>query len=241
MRTQESPLGHLVHPDHGRRPGLVMVPDVWGLSDHYRDLAGRVAAEGFAVLAIDPYRKTGHPQKMESPADALAWIRELPDPLVLETLREAREHLAEAPAAAGQAIGITGFCMGGQYAILGGCLVPGFAACAPFYGMLVYEDGLDPAKKPRQPLDAIADLACPFLGLYGAEDHLIPVEQVRELEQRLAKTGQPAEVVLYEGAGHAFMNETRPQMHRPDAARDAFARLVAFLEHSLEERPQYER
>jgi len=247
MQTQDLDHGFLAHPDAGAAPGVVMVPDVWGLSDHYRDLAGRLAGEGFAVLAVDPYRKTGRPE-ISSPAEALAWIRELSDPVVLETLQEARDLLADQATVtetgragrpeetarsgvAGRKIGITGFCMGGQYAILGACGCRGFAACVPFYGMLRYAEGLNPARKPRSPLEALAELPCPLLGLYGEDDHLIPVSDVRELEERVEKG--VGEVRLYPGAGHAFMNETRPEMYRADAARDAWPRMVKFFRRHL--------
>jgi carboxymethylenebutenolidase len=233
MRTQENDLGHWVHPDGGPHPGVVMVPDVWGVSDPYRDLAGRLAGEGFAVLVADPYRKTGHPE-LTDVESALRWIRELPDPVVLDTLQEAVDALAAHPAVRGRTVGITGFCMGGMYALLAACTCSGLSACAPFYGMLRHEPGLDPARKPRQALDALGDLSCPLLGLYGEEDHLIPVADVREMEERLAHGRQPWEVVLYAGAGHAFMNETRPAMYRPDAARDAWSRLVPFLHRHLD-------
>lgn len=185
MGTHEDAIGHLAAPDEGTHPGVVVVPDVWGLSDHYRDVARRLAEEGFAALAVDVYRKTGRPE-IQDVAQAMAWIRELPDPVVLETLQEAIDHLAASEAAAGRRIGITGFCMGGQYALLAACRCRGLSACAPFYGMLRYDEDLDPAKKPTAPLDALAGLTCPVLGLYGEEDAIIPVDDVRELEKRLA-------------------------------------------------------
>jgi carboxymethylenebutenolidase len=227
MTEQENAIGFLAY-ERAPAPGVVVIPDVWGLSDHYRGLARRLAGEGFAALAVDLYRKTGRPA-LTDVASAMAWIRELPDPVVLETVQEAVDHLASHPSVAGGKVGITGFCMGGQYALLSACSCRGLSACAPFYGMLRYQQGLDPKKKPRSPLDALADLTCPVLGLYGAQDAIIPVADVRELEERLAKTGKPFEVRLYPGAGHAFMNDTRPEMYRPDAAADAWPRLVQFL------------
>jgi carboxymethylenebutenolidase len=232
MPTRELEIGHLATPETGPSPGVVMIHDVWGLADHTRDLAGRLAREGFAVLAIDLYRKTGRP-RLDDPASALAWIRDLPDPVVLETLQEGVDRLARHPAVGGLAVGVTGFCMGGQYALLAACLCGGLSAAVVFYGMLGYAEGLDRARKPRSPLDAAPDLRCPLLGLFGAEDHLIPVEQVRELERRLEATGRPFEVHLYPGAGHAFMNDTRPAMYRPEAARDAWARMLAFFRAHL--------
>jgi carboxymethylenebutenolidase len=232
MTEHEDAIGFLAAPARTPAPGVVMVPDVWGLSDHYRGLARRLAGDGFATLAIDPYRKTGRRQ-ITDVAAALAWIRELSDPLVVETIQEATDRLSAGAAVAGRKIGVTGFCMGGQYALLAACGCRGLSACAPFYGMLRYAEGLDPRRKPRSPLDALADLSCPVLGFYGEEDALIPVADVRELEERLAKSGQPGEVRLYPKAGHAFMNDTRPEMYRPAAAADAWPRLVAFLREQL--------
>ena len=212
---------------------MVVIPDVWGLSDHTRDIAQRLAREGFAALALDVYRKTGRPS-LEGPAAAMAWIRELSDPLVLETVQEGIDALARQPAVAGRKLGLIGFCMGGQYAWLAACACRGLAAVAPFYGMLRYEPGLDPQKKPREPLAAIASLSCPALGLYGREDALIPNSDVDELGARLAQQRQPFEIVRYAGAGHAFLNDTRPAMYRPEAARDAWRRLIAFLGERLQ-------
>jgi len=231
MNTQETAHGFLAHPD-SVAPGVVMVPDVWGLADHTRDLARRLATDGFTVLALDIYRKTGKGE-FADPAGAMAWIRELPDPEILETIQEGVDFLAAHPGVGGGRVGITGFCMGGQYTLLAACTCRGLSACAPFYGMVRYEDGLDPARKPRSPLTATSDLTCPVLGFYGEEDPIIPVADVRELEERLAATSQPAEIRVYAGAGHAFMNTTRPEMHRPEADADAWSRLVPFLRTHL--------
>ena len=248
MRTAELAEGAFAEPGGGPQPGVVVIPDVWGLSDHTRDIAQRLAREGFAALALDLYRKTGRPS-LADPAAAMAWIRELSDPLVLETVQEGIDALARHPAVAGrthaaragqnhaagagQKVGLIGFCMGGQYAWLAACTCRGLSAVAPFYGMLRYEAGLDPTKKPREPLVAITALSCPALGLYGREDALIPNADVDELEARLAQQPQPFEIVRYAGAGHAFLNDTRPALYRPEAAADAWRRLLAFLHAHL--------
>jgi carboxymethylenebutenolidase len=231
MPTQEHEFGFLAHPDEPS-PGVVMIPDVWGLADHTRDLAKRLATDGFSVLALDIYRKTGKGE-FSDPAGAMAWIGELSDPLILETIQEGVDFLASHPSVGGRRVGITGFCMGGQYTLLAACTCSGLSACAPFYGMVRYPEGLDLASKPRSPLDAIPDLTCPVLGFYGEEDPIIPVADVRELEERLANTCHRGEVRLYAGAGHAFMNTTRPEMHRPEAEADAWSRLVPFLRSHL--------
>ena len=206
-----------------------MIPDVWGLSDFYRTLATRLAQEaGTAVLAIDPYRKTGRGD-FSDPAGAMAFIAALSDRLVLETVQEAIDALGED----GRPVGITGFCMGGQYTWLAACTCSGLSAAAPFYGMVRYADDLDPASKPRSPLAALGDLSCPALGFYGEEDPIIPIADVDALRVALDAAPQPGEVRLYAGAGHAFMNEEREAVYRPDAAADAWARLVPFLRERL--------
>src|SRR5215472_11400074 len=128
MRSEESPLGFLVHPDVPTVAGVVVIPDVWGLSDHYRALARRLAADGFAALAIDPYRKTGRGD-FSDPAGAQAWIRGLSDPLVLATVQDAVDALAAHAAVRGRKVGVTGFCMGGMYALLAACSCTGLSGC----------------------------------------------------------------------------------------------------------------
>lgn len=231
MDTQETEYGFLALAG-AASPGVVMLPDVWGLADHTRDLARRLVADGFTVLALDIYRKTGKGD-FADPAGAMAWIRELSDPVILETIQEGIDVLASNPGVAGGRVGITGFCMGGQYTLLAACSCRGLSACAPFYGMVRYADDLDPLRKPRSPLAALADLTCPVLGFYGEEDPIIPLADVRELEERLGAGSQPAEIRTYAGAGHAFMNSTRPEMHRPEADTDAWSRLVPFLHSHL--------
>ncbi len=215
------------------RPGVLLIPDVWGLSDHYCGIVRRLAAEGFCVLAVDPYRKTGK-GKFETPEQALAWIDSIPDPLMLETVEEGIATLAAKRLCEGRRIGVMGFCMGGQYALLAAGMLEGISACAPFYGMVRYKDGLDPKKKPRSPLDVLGDIDCPVLGFYGEEDPVIPVEDVEALRTGLAATPHETEIRLYPGAGHAFMNDTRPEHYHEKSAEDAWQRLVAFLKEHLD-------
>lgn len=233
METKPIEHGFLALPDGpGPSPGVVLIPDVRGLYDHFRELAERLAGEGFAVLAVDLYRRTGPPE-IDGPGTALRFIAGLSDPEILADVQAARDFLAGHPVVAGRRVGVVGFCMGGQYAILAACSCRGFSACAPFYGMLCYAPGMDRARKPRSPMQATPDLTCPLLGFYGADDPLIPLDQVLEFETRLADAPHLGEVHIYEGAGHAFMNDTQPASHRPEAAQDAWPKLVDFLRTEL--------
>ncbi len=237
LATADVELGFFAHPESGVHPGVVMIHDVWGLADSTRDLAGRLAREGFGVLALDLYRRLSE-VSIDNPG---AWMRDLSDPQVIGDVQAGVDFLAGDSATAGRPAGVTGFCMGGMYALLAACACRGLSAAAPFYGLLSHEHGilhdeagLDPARKPRQPLDAVRDLTCPVLAFYGDADEFVPMDDVRRLQSALAVSAQAGEVVVYPEAGHAFMNETRPEAFRPDVAKDAWARMVAFLRERLE-------
>ncbi len=210
--------------------GLVLIPDVRGLYEHYRDVARRFAACGFHTLAIDLYSREGAPD-LPDPGAVSRWIQALPDQRVLADVGAAVRYLAERPAVRADRIGITGFCMGGQYALMAACTVEGLAACVSWYGMLRYHE--HSAIKPASPLELAAGLRCPFLGLFGAEDALIPRADVDELRAILERAGAPHEIHLYPGAGHAFFNDTRPDMYRPAAAANAWPRAIEFLRRNL--------
>jgi carboxymethylenebutenolidase len=216
----------------GPFPGLVLIPDVRGLSDHYRDVARRFAGEGLLTFVIDLYSREGAPDLPDMTA-VFRWIRELPDPRVLADLGGAVNFLAGRPDVRAEHVGITGFCMGGQYALLAACSVGGLAACVSWYGMLRYEEKT--AAKPASPLDLAPRLACPYLGLFGAEDALIPTADVDELRAILGQERKAFDIHVYPGAGHAFFNDARPDAYRPAAAADAWPRAVEFLRRHLGE------
>jgi carboxymethylenebutenolidase len=222
--------GYAAWDGPGRRPGLIVVPDVRGLSEHYCDVARRFAGEGFFALAVDLYSREGAPE-LPDMAAVFRWMRALPDTRVLSDLGAAVGYLARRPEVAAPALGITGYCMGGQYALMAACTVPGIAACVSWYGMLRY--GERDAVKPASPLDLAPELQCPYLGLFGEQDAIIPLADVEELRAILAREQKRFEIVTYPGAGHAFFNDTRPDAYRPDAAKDAWPRAVTFLRRHL--------
>jgi carboxymethylenebutenolidase len=225
--------GHLASPDgDDPRPGLVLIPDVRGLGDHFRDVARRFALEGLRTLVLDIYSREGAPVLTDM-SGVQRWIRQLPDRRVLGDVRSARDWLAALPGTASR-VGVTGFCLGGQYTLMAACTVPGFSAAVSCYGMLRYAETDD--VKPESPLAMAPRLACPWLGLYGDDDALIPVTDVEELRGILEASRTTFEIVRYPGAGHAFFNDTRPETYRAEPAQDGFRRATAFLRTHLASR-----
>jgi carboxymethylenebutenolidase len=229
-------LGYLAHPEPGSHPGVVVIHDVWGLSDHTRSIAGRLAGEGLAALAVNLYRRLPE-VRIDDPG---RWMRELSDPLALEEVQGGIDFLSAHPAVGGHRIAVTGFCMGGMYALLAAASCRGLSGAVVFYGLLSHahgilhaQGGLDPARKPREPVAAAGEIRCPLLCFFGEEDEFVPLSDVQRLRDGLSGAAHPAEVVVYPGAGHAFMNDTRPAAHRPEIARRAWARMVEFLRREL--------
>jgi len=237
-RVEAGPLGRFHRPDDtGCYPGLVLVHDVWGLSEHSQALAADLAAEGFGVLEIDLYRSLGD-FRIEDPG---AHIRSLSDPEILADLDRGADWLDTQPCCQGRKRGVLGVCMGGTFTLLAACLSDRFAAAAPFYGMLSYEHGMlfgpegrDRARKPLSPIEAAGRLRTPLLASFGREDAFVPDRDVDALEAALATSGTVFEIDRYPGAGHAFLNRTRPEAYREDASRQAWARVVSFLHRELD-------
>jgi carboxymethylenebutenolidase len=216
-RGDEKLSGYLALPaGDGPFPGLVVIHEWWGLDDQTKKETDRFAAEGYAALAVDLYRgrATG------DPGEAHELSRGLPLDRAEGDLRAAFAYLRAHPKVAGRPVGSLGWCMGGGFSLRLAELEPGLGAAVVYYGRLATDDA------------TLAPIRAPVLGLFGAEDRGIPVESVRAFETRMKALGKPVEVHVYDGAGHAFANPTRPSF-REEAARDAGERTRAFLRARL--------
>jgi carboxymethylenebutenolidase len=211
-------------------PALVLIPDVHGVAPLYREIAAKLASAGFHTLVLDLYSREGAP-KLADFAAVQSWLEQLPDARVLADVDAAIDFLARRDDVSGTAIGIVGFCVGGQYALMAACRNAALAACVAFYGMLRH--GRPGDRKLPAPLETAAALHCPLLGLFGADDALIPPEDLGAFRAALAAGGKDFDLRVFAGAGHAFMNDRRPEAYRPDVATEAFALAVEFLHRQL--------
>ena len=214
----------------GPWPAVVLVHEVFGLTGHVRDLARRFAAEGFAVLAPDLWSRdhgNGFPAGETDLLVLKEFVETIPDARMTGDLVAAAAALRARPDVRRDAVGTVGFCMGGIYAFHLACEPGAVRACVDFYGRLRY-DRPSPIK-PKGNLERIGELKCPFLGVFGGMDNLIPLRDVLNLKESLGGRGH---VIAYPRAGHAFMNETRPSW-REEEAMDAWRRAVLFLRETL--------
>lgn len=194
------------------RPALIVIHEWWGLNEHIKNVADRFATEGYVALAPDLYFGT----VTKDPERAGELMRALDQGAALETLDGAVNYLKNSAVVSSDKIGVTGFCMGGTFALLLAAHNPNIAASAPFYGDVPSDD-------------VIKNLAAPILFLGAQDDPWITMDKMERLRAGLAKFGKEGEVKIYNGVGHAFFNDTRPEVYNAQAAADAWQRTIQFL------------
>jgi carboxymethylenebutenolidase len=140
----------------------------------------------------------------------------------LGVLRAAVAFLGAHPACVGRAVGSVGFCLGGRLSALLACEEPKLGAAVIFYGS-------SPAT------EEVGSIRCPLRGFYGRDDPRI-VSGLPAFERTLEEAGVDHELRIYPDTGHAFFNDTRPS-YRPEAARDAWGRMLAFFAQALGSAP----
>ncbi|MDH5624500.1 MAG: dienelactone hydrolase family protein [Nitrospira sp.] len=203
-----------------KRPTVIVIQEWWGLTDHIKDIARRYAAEGYVAIAPDLYSRLGHALTTDA-GEAGKLMNTLKQEDGLNDLKATLAYLKSVPEVDGARIGVTGFCMGGSYALMLSCVSPEIKAAVPFYGQV---------PNPDTPLQK---LACPVLYLYGEDDGWITKADVQRLAAALKKYNKPGEIKTYPGAPHAFFRDTDPSVYRPEAAKDAWGRTKAFFKQHL--------
>ena len=204
---------YVARPDGDATAVVILIQEWWGINDHIRDIAGRYANEGYICVAPDLYR--GKLAKDSTEAAKLMQGLAIDDGL--ETIRAAIVGIKRVHNV--QKIGITGYCMGGTFALRAACEISELAAAAPFYGDIPAED-------------VLRSLKVPTLFIAGKRDAWINPEKVNGLIEAARKYDLPVEVVTYD-ADHAFFNDTRPEVYDAEAASDAWRRVLDLFRKRL--------
>jgi carboxymethylenebutenolidase len=197
-----------------KAPAIIVVQEWWGLNPHIEDVAQRFAREGFIAVAPDLYdgvitkdpKEAGNLMGALKTEKGLAYLQ-----TVLTQLRSMNEVTS---------VGVTGFCMGGTYALLLACHAK-LEASAPFYGDVPTDTAI------------IGKLSCPVLFIGGEKDQWINLEKMNRLDSALKQHGKEGEVRVYQGADHAFFNDTRPEVYSKSDAEDAWSRVIGFFNKHL--------
>ena len=210
----------------GKYPVVLVLPEIFGMHEHIKDVTRRFAKEGFLAITFEPYAREGGVLHLPDIPAVRKVVDPVPDARVMGDLDALAAYAKKHPSAQADRIGVTGFCRGGMYTLLYAAHNPELKAAVPWYGQLRPEK--KPGVRTAGPLDIAARINAPVLGLYGGADMGIPVADVKEMEAALKAAGKTAEFVLYAGAPHAFYADYRPS-YRPEAARDAWGRCVAWF------------
>jgi carboxymethylenebutenolidase len=204
--------GYLARPAGGKGPAVLVIQEWWGLVDHIKAVADRLADEGFVALAPDLYRG----ESTASPDEAGRLMLALNIDRAVRDLVGAVDYLLGLDAVSSRSVGVVGFCMGGQLALALGCATERVGAVIDFYGV-------HPKVKLEWPR-----LHAPVLGLFGERDAFVTPAVAKRLAEEIRAAGKQIELEIYRGADHAFFNDTGPR-YDADAAAAAYRRVLGWF------------
>jgi len=213
--------GYLVVPESGGGPGMIVVQEIFGLTEYIKGVCSRLAALGYVALAPALYSRIdldgGLDDRLpDSLPQAFAAMQRLDVPQAVADAAAALAHLRSLPEASGGRAGIIGFCLGGGIAYLVAAQSdPDVAVC--YYGSAI-----------SGALDRAADVTCPVLFEFGDADAYITAEQ-REAVHEAFGARPHTEFHVHSGANHAFDNHNAAQFHHPEAAAQAWEETSTFL------------
>lgn len=207
--------GFLCRPKEGAKRGaVIVVQEIFGVNDHIRDVACRFARAGYTGLAVNYFFREGNPPDSSAGFQPLMeFVGKIPDSQIMADTKAAAEFLKKRADSNGK-VGIVGFCWGGRVSMLSSAEVPGIDAAVAYYGRIRQPNPT--ANQPKGPLDLAGMIHAPLLGHFGEKDSGITPD-VPALRDALKEHHKIAELYVYEGAGHAFNNDTRPSYHAESA------------------------
>ena len=209
-------LAHFARPKGDEKlPGVIVIHENRGLNPHTEEVARRVAIEGFLAIAPDALSPLGGTP--EDVNEARAQMRKLDRESTLRNYLAAVKYLKTHPQSTGK-VGCTGFCWGGGVTNQVAVNSPDLKAAVPFYG--------------RQPAsEDVPKIKASLLIHYAGLDERIN-KGIPEFEAALKKASVDYKIFMYEGAAHAFFNDTGSRYHE-EAAKLAWKRTIAFFKQKL--------
>jgi carboxymethylenebutenolidase len=208
------------------KPAVILLMEAFGLTSHIRDVAARIAALGYVVLAPDlyyrslPFNKFGYDEVEQ--ARAMMFRLDFTKS-VEEDIRAAVAYVKSQSDVKSDQIGITGFCLGGGLSFLSACKLSNeITAVASFYGVVLDEW-----------IEAVKDITVPVYLFFGGADPFIPLERVRQIESRFQELDKEYTLKIYNNADHGFFCHERSS-YNPLAAEDSWQELTQFFHKHLQ-------
>ncbi len=205
-----------------RCPTVLVVQEIFGIHEYIRDVCRRLAKRGYLAIAPDLCARQGDVSRLQDREEIMKVVSRVPDAQVMADLDAAADYAARSGWGDPLRLGLTGFCWGGRIAWLYAAHSTRLKAAVAWYGRL---EGAADDLHPRHPVETVAQLRLPVLGLYGGQDQSIPLASIERMRAAVQETGRNAEIVLYPLAGHGFHADYRPAYDR-DAAEDGWRRML---------------
>jgi carboxymethylenebutenolidase len=205
----------------GKYPGVIVIHENEGLNDHIRDVARRLAKQGYVALAPDYLSRQGGTMKVNPKGESLA-IREMVSwQAVAEDTAAGFNYIRVLPDVRSDREGLIGFCWGGEMTFAAATQIPSLDAVVVYYG------------RSPNPLDNVKNIRAPVLAHYGEKDPGVS-KGIPDTEAAMKKYNKPYEYKIYSGAQHAFNNDTNPGRYDAEASKEAWNRTLEFLKKNLQ-------
>ncbi|MBI4318152.1 MAG: dienelactone hydrolase family protein [Chloroflexi bacterium] len=207
-------MAYLAKPKgNGPFPIVLICHENRGLVEHIKDVARRAAKVGYAALAIDLLSREGGTDKVG--ADVPGVLGNTPPQRFVDDFKDGLVYVQSQPFVAKDRVGMFGFCFGGGVTWRSATQIPELRAAIPFYG-------------PNPPLGDVPGIRAAVLAIYGGNDARINAG-IPEIEAAMKQNNKVFEKLIYDGAGHAFHNDTGAA-YNANAAKDAWAKTLAWLD-----------
>lgn len=195
-------------------PGILVIHENRGLTEHIKDVVRRLAKARYSALCVDLVSRSGGSDAHPGESERTGILGQLSPEQVMADLSAGLDYLSGEPINASTRLGVVGFCFGGGYTLRMATKLQDLKAAVAFYG-------------PNPPLEDVPNIKAAVLGIYGSEDTRI-TGTVPALEAALKQAGITYETKIYEGANHAFHNDTVAR-YEPTAAKDAWEKTLAWF------------
>ena len=205
----------------GKYPGVIVIHENQGLTNHIRDVARRVAKEGYVALAPDFLSRQGGTAKANPKGGGMSNIREVaPWQNVAEDVESGFAYLNVLPDVRADRHGLMGFCWGGEMTFASATQLKSLDAAVVFYG------------RSPNPLDSVKNIRAPLMAHYGEKDPGVN-KGIDETVAAMKKYNKVYDYKIYSGAQHAFNNDTNTDRYHAQAAQEAWTRTMDFLKKNL--------
>jgi carboxymethylenebutenolidase len=213
----------------GPFPTVLVIHEAWGVHEHIKDLCRRLAKLGYFAIAPELWARQGNAAAAKDMDETRRIMSSVPEAQVMSDLDATETYAKSTGKADTTKLAVTGFCWGGRETWLYAAHNPDLKAAVTWYGV----DRPPGELTPKNPADIAGQVKCAVLAFYGGQDQSIPPETREKREAACKAAGKTCEMKVYPDAPHGFNADYRPS-YRPDDARDAWARMLAwFKEHGV--------